>query len=197
MAHGLEIGWSAAECLRADTDPDRDGTDEGCELALARAFAPRFIVSDGACNWDDSVGPGRLGGEYYFAAQRARGPGSVRIAYLPAYYLDCGWSGPKCWLWPRHCAAHTGDSEAVVVEAVRFPVLSPRQNIGSRARPVETAYGRGCVGADHLGWGSRGTMAGRWECFWLEDAHFRGWQWPWRGSAPTPYFRYLAEIAGF
>src|SRR5690606_3383380 len=40
-------------------------------------------------------------------------------AYLPAYYRDCGWAGAKCLLPFVNCAPHAGDSEFVVVDAVR------------------------------------------------------------------------------
>jgi len=40
----------------------------------------------------------------------------VRIAYLPAYYRDCGWSGASCMLRMGRCGAHDGDSEFIVLD---------------------------------------------------------------------------------
>lgn len=75
------------------------------------------------CNWD--YGLNRMGGEYFFAAEArwgAQGP-VVRIAYLPAYYWDCGVPHDfisNCLLSPifapGSCDAHTGDSEFMLVD---------------------------------------------------------------------------------
>jgi hypothetical protein len=99
-------------------DTDRDDLADDCELKLASAFAPYFVVSTRACNWDASVQNGRIGGEYYFAVQRTDS-GEVRIAYLPAYYEDCGWEGIKCHQPVIPCEGHSGDSEFVAIDVVR------------------------------------------------------------------------------
>lgn len=99
-------------------DSDKDRLSEECELAFARAFAPELIVARGDCNWDASVGEGRLGGEYYFGVQKV-GPDTVRIAYLPAYYRDCGWEGPKCEQSIIPCEGHSGDSEFIAIDILR------------------------------------------------------------------------------
>lgn len=99
----------------ATADRDADGLSDGCELELARAFAPVLVVRAAGCNLDESVLPARLGGGYLHAVQRAGA--SVRVAYLPAYFRDCGWRGAKCWLPRVDCSPHDGDSELIVVEA--------------------------------------------------------------------------------
>ncbi len=99
------------------TDSDSDGLADDCELALAQRFAPFLIVRSGGCNWDESVSPPRLGGGYFFAVQPV---GQwIRIAYIPAYFQDCGWSGVKCWLPWVDCTPHAGDSELVIVNVQR------------------------------------------------------------------------------
>jgi len=104
-------------------DRDSDGLDDDCELQLARRFAPLFIASPAACNWNADLG--HLEGGYLFAVGEVVRSGTgglarvIRIVYLPAYFDDCGWSGPKCWIRLRGgCRPHVGDSEAVVVEVI-------------------------------------------------------------------------------
>lgn len=112
-ARGLQV-----DCPPAGPDTDRDGVSDRCELELAVAFAPGLRVAPGGCNWDASVAPARLGGEYVFAVQSTDAD-RVRVAYLPAYYRDCGWGGVKCWLPFVDCDPHDGDSEAIVLDLVR------------------------------------------------------------------------------
>lgn len=114
---GRLLGRSEADCLRPRVDADDDGLDDACELALARSFAPLLVVRPGACEWREDADGGRLGGGYLFAV-RARRAGRVRIAYLPAYFRDCGWSGPKCGIPLVRCDPHPGDSEMIIVDAV-------------------------------------------------------------------------------
>lgn len=95
--------------------PCVDGTatlSAACRAALAERFAPTLIVAPGGCNWDTSTR--RLGGGYFFAVERL--DTVVRIAYLPAYFMDCGWRGPKCWLPGVDCSPHAGDSEFIAVD---------------------------------------------------------------------------------
>ena len=113
---GLAIGWTQASCFRAATDTDVDGVDDACELAVAAAFAPLLVVNPSGCNWDTTVEPPRLGGGYLFAAQRVGD--ALRVAYLPAYFRDCGWSGVKCALPGVDCEAHAGDSEMIALDIV-------------------------------------------------------------------------------
>jgi hypothetical protein len=88
---GLFIrGWSDVHCyITPSWDPDNDGVDNACENALATAFSPLMIFTVD-CDWDNGLR--RMGGEYYFAVEKIPAdPGFlVRIAYLPAYYWDCG-----------------------------------------------------------------------------------------------------------
>jgi len=53
-----------------------------------------MVVTTADADWDYSLNQptGRLGGEYYVAVQEGADQpyGSLRIAYLPAYYLDGG-----------------------------------------------------------------------------------------------------------
>lgn len=120
---GLRLDWSYATCAPAaapndgTADRDADGVDDRCETALAQAFAPELVVDPRGCSWDQSVRPARLGGGYLYAAQRAPEAGVVRVAYMPAYYADCGWSGPKCLVAWRSCRGHAGDSELIIVDA--------------------------------------------------------------------------------
>ena len=115
-AEGLFIpGWNQVRCFdvpgRGNRDPDGDTMDNACEDALAAAFAPGLWVA-GDCNYD--AGVGRQGGEYYYAVQPYRHESSkvARIAYLPAYYWDCG--SP-----PEGSGGHDGDSEFFIVD-VRY-----------------------------------------------------------------------------
>jgi hypothetical protein len=104
-----------APCLAAGVDADGDGLSDDCEDALLRRFAPTFVASPMACNWD--AASGRLKGGYLVGAEPVEG--GIRLAYLPAYLEDCGWAGLECLLRPRGgCDPHHGDSEAVFVDLV-------------------------------------------------------------------------------
>jgi hypothetical protein len=93
-------------------DADHDGVEDTCEGALAAAFAPGLHTSTTECDWD--AGWGRLGGEYYYAVQRPFNDPvhHIRIAYLPAYYKDCGSD------IAFHTDGHSGDSEFILVDVV-------------------------------------------------------------------------------
>jgi hypothetical protein len=82
-------------------DADHDWISDSCELELARAFAPLWKMSR-----QDQC----LGGEPYWAVKYFP-PNLVRIAYMPAYYKDCGSFG------------HSGDSEFVMVEVSYAPSI--------------------------------------------------------------------------
>jgi hypothetical protein len=89
-------------------DADADWLDDTCEYELAKAFAPTlYMASLDGCD----------GGEPYWAAKYFPNaePGNwdelVRIAYMPAYYSDCGFHG------------HGGDSEFIML-GVKFNRLS-------------------------------------------------------------------------
>jgi hypothetical protein len=113
-------------CSNAEApDSDHDGLSDECELALAGTFAPVLVVRLGGCNWR-SDDPGTLGGGYFYVVQPV--DSLIRIAYAPAYFRDCGWSGIKCWLPWVNCAPHNGDSEFVAVDvelhADTVPIVS-------------------------------------------------------------------------
>jgi hypothetical protein len=105
------------ECVVAvGADSDRDGLSDSCELAAARSMAPLLMVRSGGCNWDTATATGRIGGGYLHAVQRA--DSMIRVAYLPAYFRDCGWHGGWCQIPWIDCSPHDGDSEFIAVELV-------------------------------------------------------------------------------
>jgi hypothetical protein len=112
-ARGAPLAVTPAFCEAASTDSDRDGLDDNCELTLAQAFAPILLVDSRDCIWTTRSEP-RLGGGYLFASQPVAD--GVRIAFLPAYFQDCGWRGALCWFRGPRCGAHAGDSEMIVVD---------------------------------------------------------------------------------
>ena len=267
------VGVDVPACVHSTADGDRDALDDGCELALARAFAPVLVADRRDCLWAEDASGARLGGGYLFAAQPI--DGGVRIAYMPAYWRDCGWPGAACALRLGRCGAHAGDSEIVLVDvapsgparwattavflsahcfgrsdgrcrwyrgdelrafawanavtrgaprvwvargkhggyptrvacdgghwgldscgddaaAYRFPVVSPRQNVGSRRHPMPASDG--CQTSAALAFA--GAEPNARECPWDESRPFRGWRSPGR-SASTSYARYLARVAAF
>lgn len=101
----------------ASGDADADGLSDDCEQALAAAFAPELVADAADCLWDaDARGGARLRGGYLYAVAPMQG-GRVRIAYLPAYFRDCGWSGGARLLRLGRRRAHGGDSEMIAVDA--------------------------------------------------------------------------------
>lgn len=93
-----------------------------CQLEFASRFAPVLVVRAGGCNWE--ARKEQLGGGYFFAVQRV--DSVVRVAYLPAYFEDCGWYGIKCWIPGVDCTPHRGDSEFIVVELQEAPARAWR-----------------------------------------------------------------------
>lgn len=152
---------SFAHCIvssGSDPDSDADGLPDSCEAELARTFAPVFIVRSGGCNWD--LGNARLGGGYFYAVQPV--DSLIRIAYLPAYFEDCGFEGPKCWIPGVNCSPHAGDSEFIVVE---LPSDSTRQLRVNRVFLSAHCFGRS--GGD---------------CRWYSGVELVGFTW--RGASP-------------
>ena len=142
------------ECV-AGADSDLDGLSDACELALAALFAPMLAVSTHACNWDQSAE--RLAGGYLFGASPTEA--GIRLVYLPAYTMDCGWSGPKCLLrWRGGCDPHVADSEFIVVDI---------EQLGSDWRATRAFLSAHCFGR------SPG------DCRWLERSEL-----DWIGYAP-------------
>ena len=152
-------------CGAGEPDEDVDGLPDACELAFAQGFAPFFSVRAAGCNWDESVSPPRLGGEYLFLVEPLAAD-RVRIGYLPAYYRDCGWQGPKCWLPVIDCSPHAGDSEIMFID------LRQGQQPGRWA--VEAIF----LSAHCFGRGE--------DCRWYRDADLDAFAWaPERPHAPV------------
>ena len=82
-------------------DNDGDWLDDNCEYQLAKAFAPSVnMYAYEACPYGEPYWAAK-----YFDDVLGRGWGEfVRIAYMPAYYEDCGVNG------------HEGDSEFIMLE---------------------------------------------------------------------------------
>jgi len=108
-APGVWLGWFASgEYCYANynslmNDGDDDWLDDECEYQLAKAFAPVLAISqtDG-CDKGEPYWAVK-----YFPNDPTYGWGEfVRIAYMPAYYRDCGIGG---------VGAHIGDSEFLMV----------------------------------------------------------------------------------
>jgi hypothetical protein len=90
--------------VSAYRDYDKDWLADECELELAKAFAPLLWFAHGEpCP----------GGEPAWAVKYFNIPKVVRIAYLPAYYDDCG--RPEFAFWG---AGHAGDTEFIMVETI-------------------------------------------------------------------------------
>ncbi len=99
LGNKVSRGWCYANYNSLVSDSDNDWLDDECEYQLAKAFAPVFAMSPS---------DGCPGGEPYWAAKYfpngfAGWGDFVRIAYMPAYYRDCG------------KLPHAGDSEFLMV----------------------------------------------------------------------------------
>ena len=115
------------DAVVAGDDSDADGLPDACELALARGWAPRLLADPADCAWTGDRGERRLTGAYLFAVEPlSTSRGAVRIAYLPAYFRDCGWRGIQRVLRLGRTNAHAGDSELIVVDVARNPDASWR-----------------------------------------------------------------------
>ena len=274
-AGGVRLALSATDCRAARNDADQDDLDDGCEFDLAAAFAPELVIDSRDCLWQAGTSPARLAGGYLFAAQPL-GDG-VRLAYLPAYYRDCGWSGAACVVRAGRCGAHSGDSELILIDVepsiggdwrttgvflsahcfgrsdgrcrwyrgdeldsfqwlggtrfgaprvwvargkhanyptqgacdsghwfldscdgnrinVRFPMLTAKQNIGSRRHPLPPSDG--CVAAAELPIRGGEVAEQATECPWSETRAFGGWQSD-SSKRATGYSRYLTRVASF
>lgn len=125
-APGIFTGWSESSCFhisRSTEDLDFDGVNDSCERANARAFRPMLVFSSKDCDWDHGLG--RMGGEYFYAVQRKEkfDPATnglktvLRIAYLPAYYWDCG-NASSIEPISSFDPSHSGDSEFIIIDLV-------------------------------------------------------------------------------
>lgn len=135
---GLENQF--AHCADGDLDQDQDGLDDGCELALALAFAPQmsFAVGD------------EVRREPRWAAEWLDGdPGSytVRIAYLQSYWMDMGDGGTSSslcetlalappwagfWTSLSTCNGHAGDSEWIRLDVKYNPTTQHWFLVGAK-----------------------------------------------------------------
>lgn len=111
--------------------------------------------------------------------------------------------GPRIWVargkhahYPTREACDRGrwlfdscDGNSV---AYRFPVLSLRQNIGSRGSP-RPGMG-GCLGGDQILPLPAVAGAAVRECVWDEERRFNGWEAEALGKPPTPYGRLLRVL---
>jgi hypothetical protein len=148
------------------SDIDVDGLTDTCEGALAQAFAPLLRVTPD-CVWDDGPSDGgspvdpRLGGDYSYAVQGSPdNPNRIRLAYLPAYYVDCGSPYyPQSWF-----GSHSGDSEFIMID-VSYDVATGawlfEQALLSAhcGTPAGIAY---CHGANYLAHNWRGGAGFDW-----------------------------------
>lgn len=114
-------GAYVPECdARRQSDVDADGLSDACEIALARAFAPELLADPSDCSWIEANGSRRLGGGYFYVvAPLGAMLREVRIAYMPAYFKDCGWTGIQRVLRLGRSDAHAGDSELIVLDVAR------------------------------------------------------------------------------
>ncbi len=110
-APGIWLGWygSGQYCYANYNsfmnDGDHDWLDDQCEYLIAKAFAPALAISP-----SDGYDKGEpYWAVKYFPNDPNYGWGEfVRIAYMPAYYLDGGTPGSGA-------TAHVGDSEFIMV----------------------------------------------------------------------------------
>ena len=156
-----------ARCEAASADRDMDGLDDVCEDALADAFAPVLMQDPDDCAWTRVARNSAAGefegiaGGYAHAVQRVS-TARVRLAYLPAYTVDCGWEGAKCILPGVDCDAHAGDSEAIVVEV---------EAAGDEWRPVGVFLSAHCFDGAAK------------SCRWYRDDELA--QFEWDGARPV------------
>lgn len=154
---------AVADCPHAAPDRDQDGLSDACELQLATAFAPVLVTSSTACNMNADADGRRLGGGYLFVVRPT--PAGAVIGYLPAYFQDCGWSGPKCLLPGLSCAPHAGDSELIALDLRRE----------GRSWRVEGVF----LSAHCFGRSSPG-------CRWYRGEDLRQFEWGTEGAAVGP-----------
>lgn len=96
-------------------DSDSDFLADHCETELAKGFAPTMKFDPGDANC--SGGEPLYGAKYFLN-------GRVRLAYLAAYYEDCGYADDLPG-YPQGSTSHHGDSEFIMVE-VEFDAAKQR-----------------------------------------------------------------------
>ena len=118
MLGSLELQGQGCQSGSLTADTDGDGLSDQCEAFLATRFAPELRVDTTDCSWISSRHI--LAGGYFYAVDPLSSAGdSVRVAYLPAYFLDCGWRGFQRALRLGRSNAHAGDSEIIVIDVRR------------------------------------------------------------------------------
>jgi hypothetical protein len=111
-----------ASCFYAIvSDGDGDHVDDGCEQAIAAAFAPMLSHYTGEEDFDHNTG--MIQGEYYFAVTGQTdaffGLPGLRIAYLPAYFKDLGTGNEFIDVYLGG-SGHYGDSEFIMLDVTPF-----------------------------------------------------------------------------
>jgi hypothetical protein len=111
-------------------DHDGDWVDDQCEYRLAVAFRPvmRLHSGDPCMTWQP-----------YWAAKSFSNSSLARIAYMPAYYQDCGTP------YLGHATHHNGDSELVTVQ-IRYDYASNHwmvESVWTSAHYQSDPYGTG------------------------------------------------------
>ena len=114
-------GHTVEECAANAGLPDHDGDglSDLCEAALARSFAPELLADPEDCALPRDGTRPLAGGYFYAVSPLGRSGEVVRIAFMPAYYRDCGWRGMQRLLRVGRGNAHAGDSELIVLEVRR------------------------------------------------------------------------------
>lgn len=100
-------------------DSDLDFLADHCETELAKGFAPTMKFDPGDANC--TAGEPLYGAKYFLN-------GRVRLAYLPAYYEDCGFVDDVSIGgigFPQGSTAHHGDNEFIMIE-VEFDASKQR-----------------------------------------------------------------------
>ena len=154
----LMVGQVLEPCaaLAQSPDEDRDGISDLCETTLARAFAPELLIDPKDCSSTSDTT--RLAGGYFYIVHPVDAARAiVRIAYLPAYYADCGWRGAQRVLRLGRSNPHAGDSELIVVEV--------RRDDAARWQTVGVFLSAHCFGRSD----------GR--CRWYRGAELNGFRW--------------------
>src|SRR6185503_11588916 len=79
---------------------------------------PELLVDSGDCLW--SAADQRLAGGYFYVVQPLTASSdSIRLAYLPAYFRDCGWHGTQRLIRLGRSNGHAGDSELILLDVAR------------------------------------------------------------------------------
>lgn len=150
-------------------DNDHDWLEDECEYQLAKAFAPALAIHP-----NDNC----PGGEPYWAARYTPdeyGRPIVRIAYMPAYYKDCG---PNSF--PGTPVGHDGDSE--------FFMLGLEFNPATRHWEVYEAF----LSAHH-GTGNQGSIYTRSPLSLEYPAHPLSYPRVWVAQAKHANYRSLSQ----